>query len=212
MAARIKLGELLVRAGVLDEFKLKAALSEQQRWGGRLGKLLVEMGFVSEDLLVKALSKQLGIPRAKLEAAYVPGEILARIDASFATNNALCPERYVPEKKTLYVAMADPTNVGAIDELRFKTGVRIETTLAGELEISQAIDRLFFGRGPIEGLDLASSPFERNAHPGADARGQAPTFGGYDEVGTLPSPAQPPPPPPPTPVGTPMPALPGAPL
>src|SRR5262249_24891744 len=110
MAARIKLGELLVRAGGLDEFKLKAALAEQQRWGGRLGKILVEMNFVSEDLLVKALSKQLGIPRAKLETANVPNDVLAKIDPSFAANNAICPERYFADKKTLVVAMADPTN------------------------------------------------------------------------------------------------------
>jgi hypothetical protein len=158
MAARIKLGELLVRAGVLDEFKLKAALAEQQRWGGRLGKILVEMNFVSEDLLVKALSKQLGIQRAKLSEFNVPPDILGKIDPIFASNNAVCPERYVQEKKTLVVAMADPTNVGAVDELRFKTGLRIETTLAGELEISQAIDRYFYGHSPIDGIDI-----ERNS-------------------------------------------------
>lgn len=154
MAARIKLGELLVRAGVLDEFKLKAALAEQQRWGGRLGKILVEMGFVAEELLVKALSKQLGIARAHLESASVPAEVLQKIDPTFAMNNAVCPERYLADKKVLVVAMADPTNVGAVDELRFKTGLRIETVLAGELEISQAIDRVFFNRGPIEGIEL----------------------------------------------------------
>ena len=65
MAPRIRLGELLVRAGVLDEYKLNAALAEQQRWGGRLGRVLVDMGFVSEEILVKALSKQLAVPVAQ---------------------------------------------------------------------------------------------------------------------------------------------------
>jgi hypothetical protein len=164
MAARIKLGELLVRAGVLDDFKLKAALAEQQRWGGRLGRILVEMNFVSEDLLVKALSKQLGVPRARLEQLDVPPDIVGRIDPQFASTHALCPERYLPEKKTLLVAMVDPTNVGAIDELRFKTGLRIETSLAGELEITQAIDTLFYGRAEqdrrfdISAVERASGP------------------------------------------------------
>jgi hypothetical protein len=156
MAARIKLGELLVRAGVLDDFKLKAALAEQHRWGGRLGRILVEMNFVTEDLLVKALSKQLDIPRAHFDSASVPRDVAAKIDATFCSNNAICPERYIADKKTLVVAMADPTNVGAVDELRFKTGLRIETSLAGELEITQAIDRILYGREPIDGLDLSS--------------------------------------------------------
>lgn len=164
MAARIKLGELLVRAGVLDDFKLKAALAEQQRWGGRLGRILVEMSFVSEDLLVKALSKQLGVPRAHLERLDVPAEIVGKIEPQFASTHALCPERYIAEKKTLVVAMVDPTNVGAVDELRFKTGLRIETSLAGELEVTQAIDKLFYGQRPggpgidISAIERASGP------------------------------------------------------
>lgn len=161
MAARIKLGELLVRAGVLDEFKLKAALAEQQRWGGRLGKILVEMNFLSEDLLVKALSKQLGIPRAKIESASIPGELLAKIDAGFCAQNGICPEQYLPDKKTLVVAMSDPTNVAAIDELRFKLGLKVETSLAGEMEITQGIDRVFYGREPIQGIDISSGPASR---------------------------------------------------
>src|SRR5262249_18777330 len=123
MAARIKLGELLVRAGVLDEFRLKAALSEQQRWGGRLGKILVEMNFLTEDMLVRALSKQLGVPRARLDDAHIPNDILSKIDPTFCSSNAICPERYIPDRKALVVAMADPTNVSAVDELRFKTGL-----------------------------------------------------------------------------------------
>lgn len=163
MAGRIKLGELLVRAGVLDDFKLKAALAEQQRWGGRLGRILVEMNFVSEDLLVKALSKQLGVPRARLDTVSLPQEIVSKIDPQFAVNNAVCPERYLPDKKTLVIAMADPTNMSAIDELRFKTGLRIETALAGELEITQAIDRIFYGRAPIDGLELHPGGIDQSA-------------------------------------------------
>jgi hypothetical protein len=165
MAARIKLGELLVRAGVLDEFKLKAALAEQQKWGGRLGRILVEMNFLTEDLLVRALSKQLGVPRARLDGANIPPDVLARIDPTFCSNNAICPERYIPDRKTLVVAMADPTNVSAVDELRFKTGLRIETSLGGELELSQAIDRIMYGREPVDGIELSGATSAANPLP-----------------------------------------------
>jgi hypothetical protein len=139
VAHKIKLGELLVRAGVLDETRLKAALAEQERWGGRLGSLLVSMGFVSEDLLVKALSKQLAVPMARLDAIDVPKAILSKIDLDFAKMHALCPERYIADRKTLVVAMADPINVAGIDEVVRRTGCRVQPTVAGERSIMRAI-------------------------------------------------------------------------
>lgn len=146
--AKIRLGDLLVRAGVLDDVKLKAALAQQQRWGGRLGRVLVDMSFLSEDLLVKALSKQLGVPRAKLGESVIPAKILQQIGAAYAREHAVCPEHFDAQKRVLRLAMADPTQVKVIDELRFKTGFRVEATLGGELAISQEIDRIFEGRGP----------------------------------------------------------------
>ncbi len=156
-STKIRLGELLVRAGVLDESKLKTALAEQRRWGGRLGKVLVDMGFVTEDLLVKALSKQLGIARADFGRMNVPQDILAKVDVAFARKHALCPEFYEPNRKVLVVAMADPTNVAAVDELRFNLGVRIETTLAGEHQVGKAIEHFFSPQNFGEGLELGGS-------------------------------------------------------
>ena len=142
MATRIRLGELLVRAGVLDEFKLRAALAEQQRWGGRLGKVLVDMGFLSEDLLVKALSKQLGVSRADMAQASVPSELIEKLELSYLREHAVCPVQYDVRRKIVVLAMADPTNIQASDEIRFRTGLRIEALIAGEQEISNALDRM----------------------------------------------------------------------
>lgn len=153
MATRIRLGELLVRAGVIDELKLKAALSEQQKWGGRLGKILVEMGFVSEELLVKALSKQLGVSRATFSGPPLPNEIVEKIDVGFARANELCPEAYDAQRRQLVVATSDPTNVAAMDELRFRTGLRIETTIAGHNEIERAIEK-YLRTVPTFGIDV----------------------------------------------------------
>src|SRR5438094_8478637 len=63
---RIRIGDLLVKAGVITELQLKAALAEQTQWGGKLGDILVRMEFLTEEVLVRALSKQTGIPRADL--------------------------------------------------------------------------------------------------------------------------------------------------
>ena len=158
MTGKIRLGELLVRAGVIDELKLKAALAEQQRWGGRLGRILVDMGFVSEDLLTKALSKQLGIARATFADTNIPAPILAKVPADFARSNACCPEHFDAARNQLTLAMADPTNVSVPDELRFKTGLRVEVTIAGEVQVSTAIDRIYGMRSgayaPPEAIDL----------------------------------------------------------
>ncbi len=153
MANRIRLGELLVRTRVIDEMQLKAALAEQHRWGGRLGKILVDMAFVSEEILVKALSKQLGVERADLTQVHVPDVIMSKVSAEFAETNGLCPVRYDDGRRVLVVATADPTNVGALDELRFKTGLRIETALAGEHEIRVAIQRYLRG-AVVGGIEL----------------------------------------------------------
>lgn len=146
MVRRIRLGELLVKAGILDELRLQSALNEQRKWGGRLGKVIVDLGYVEENVITKALSKQLGVPRADLDNAQVPQDILRRMDAPTAQQNGLCPERYDTERKVLTVAMADPTDVQSLDDVGFRTGARVEATIAGESEIARAIDRLFFGR------------------------------------------------------------------
>jgi hypothetical protein len=128
---------------VLDEFKLNAALAEQSRWGGRIGKILVDMNFVSEDILVKALSKQLSVPMSRLDTIDVPQEILERLDPEFARQNSFCPERHNRDRRVLVVAMSDPINVAAIDEITHRTGLRVEPTLAGERAIAAAISRVY---------------------------------------------------------------------
>lgn len=143
MVPRIKLGELLVRAGVIDDAKLQAALAEQARWGGRLGATLVAMGFVGEDLLVKALSKQLAIPIARLDTLDVPGWALERIDrASWSTLGA-CPERFVPDRALLVVAVVDPLAPNVVEDLTRRLGVAVEVHVATERAVQRALDQLF---------------------------------------------------------------------
>lgn len=143
MVPRIKLGELLVRAGVIDDAKLQAALAEQARWGGRLGATLVAMGFVGEDLLVKALSKQLAIPIARLDTLDVPGWALERIDRGTWGTLGACPERYLPDRSTLIVAVVDPLSPNVVDDLARRLGVGVEVHVATERAVQRALDQLF---------------------------------------------------------------------
>ncbi len=154
--AHIRLGELLVRAGHLTEDDLARALQEQKRWGGRLGRILREMNLVTEEILLKALTKQLGLPRADLRAPVIPAAVLASIDAGFAMEHHLCPERFDAQARTLQIAMEDHLNLPALDEIGAKTGARIKTSLATGAEIDAGLALLYPGHpavGPIRSED-----------------------------------------------------------
>src|SRR5512138_3404081 len=142
---RIKIGDLLVKAGVITELQLKAALAEQQQWGGKLGDILVRMKFHSEEVLGRALSKQTGIVRADLTGE---GDktALGVVPADTAEEFGLVPVALKDQGRTLVVAMSDPLNISATDHLVSLTGGRkIETQLAGASAIRNAISRWYRG-------------------------------------------------------------------
>ncbi len=149
--AKIRLGELLLRAKVVTEAQLQTALAEQEKWGGKIGQILVRMGYLSEDLLTKALSKQLGIPRVDLEKTHPGAVALRKISPELAEGYGVLPLEVRDEGKTLLVAMADPQNIRALDELRAATGCRIQALLAGETEIRRRIGQLYAAEDLREG-------------------------------------------------------------
>ena len=142
---RIKIGDLLVKAGVITELQLRAALAEQQQWGGKLGDILVRMEFLTEEVLVRALSKQTGIARADLTGEADRGA-LAVVPADTAEEFGLVPIGLKDQGRTLVVAMSDPMNISATDHLVSLTGGRkIETRIAGSGAIRHAISRWYRG-------------------------------------------------------------------
>jgi hypothetical protein len=164
--SQIRLGDLLIRAGVVNEAQLNTALAEQKQWGGRLGTILVRMGALSEDLLVKALSRQLGLPRAALgptDPITVPDAVLARIDRATCERMLVVPVGYVQERRTVQMAIADPFNVVAVDDLSRRLAVRVETLLAGETQIMQAIGRVYAGAPQVSQQQTENIGFMDNS-------------------------------------------------
>jgi hypothetical protein len=142
---RIRIGDLLVKAGVITELQLKAALAEQQQWGGKLGDILVRMEFLTEEVLVRALSKQTGIARADLNGE-ADKDALALVPADTAEEFGLVPVGLKEQGRTLLVAMSDPLNISATDHLVSLTGgKKIEPQLAGASAIRNAISRWYRG-------------------------------------------------------------------
>lgn len=142
---RIKIGDLLVKAGVITDLQLRAALAEQGQWGGKLGDILVRMEFLTEEILVRALAKQTGIPRADLTGD-PDRAALALIPAEVAEEFGLVPVGLKDEGRTIVVAMSDPMNIGVTDHLRSLTGAKkIDSMLAGASAIRNAISRWYRG-------------------------------------------------------------------
>ena len=140
----MRLGDMLLNAKVVTELQLNAAIAEQQRWGGKLGQILVRMGALSEDLLVMALCRQLSLPRADLDAVLsVPEALRQRIDRATCERYRILPLAYIPEKRTMQLAMSDPFDVAALDDLTRMLGTRIEPFLAGDNALGNAVRRLY---------------------------------------------------------------------
>jgi type IV pilus assembly protein PilB len=141
MADRI--GELLIDNGLITRESLKEALERQKTEGGRLGYHLVHQGAVTEDDLVHLLSEQYGIPAIDLRALYqhVERDLLALVPESIAARYHVFPVHKTGNILTL--AMADPTNVVALDDIRFRTGCEVEPVLASEFALREAIEHSY---------------------------------------------------------------------
>jgi type IV pilus assembly protein PilB len=142
---RRRLGELLIEAGALDELRLKAALAEQRKWGGRLGRVVVEMGFVDEAVMCRLLAQQLRLETIALDTATLPERITERLRLDLAERYGVFPVAADSANNTLAVASSDPTNIEALQELEFATGLKITPLVATASAIDRAIRRHYFG-------------------------------------------------------------------
>ena len=138
---RIKLGELLVKAGLIDGKTLASALEIQQIQKKKIGQVLIEMGVADDVEIAKALARQLRVPLVRIDKIRVAKEILSLVPAALAENYLLVPLKEY--KKKLVVAMANPLDFHALDDLRFVTQMPIAVTVSPQQDILIAIDRLY---------------------------------------------------------------------
>ncbi len=141
MAERKKIGDLLKDAGLIDDFQLQSALSHQKNWGGKLGAILVEMGFLKESDLAKALAERLRLPYVDLFAQEIAAAVVKLIKPDIAKKYNVMPAS--KDGGALIVAMSDPMDMEAIDEIRFITGLVIKPALATDSEIKDAIRKYY---------------------------------------------------------------------
>jgi hypothetical protein len=138
----IKLGELLISEGAISQEQLDEALKCHIIFGIKLGSSLIELGFIQEDVLVNLLSRKLGVPAVgHTELLDVPAEVINRLSPAVAEKFRVIPVRL--ENKRLYVAMSDPTDFKAQEELSFITGNIIVPLIAPEVHILFALEKYY---------------------------------------------------------------------
>ena len=140
-----KLGELLVRENVITLAQLRKAQEEQKKSGGRLGSSLVKLGMIAESELTSFLSKQYGVPAINLNEFEIDPQVIALVPKDVAEKHCLIPLNR--SGSTLSVAMSDPSNIFAIDDIKFITGYNVEVMVAAEDSIRAAIER-YYSVGP----------------------------------------------------------------
>ncbi len=139
-----RLGDILIEERLLMPEQLSQALYEQRRTGKPLAVILIESGLVSEEDIVITLSEQLGIPHLRVESYEIPAEVLAEVPEGIARRYHLIP--VAKTGNSLTIAMSDPLNIVAIDDVRMLTGYEIESVVSLDSEIKKAIDRYYSGK------------------------------------------------------------------
>lgn len=148
---KVRLGDMLLQSGVIHEFQLNSALSFQRQLGGRLGASLIRLGYLDEDTLLNFLAEQMDLSRIDLDSASISDDIIKFVPVDKALEFSVVPFglKDVGGVKHLFVAMSDPTNLVAVDELKFISGYQIRPAVASEDSVIRAIKRYY-------GIDVPS--------------------------------------------------------
>jgi type IV pilus assembly protein PilB len=167
----MKIGRILVNAGLIDEKQLEIALAEQAKTGAKLGATLAELGFASEEAVSRALANQSGVDHVDADREEIDPAALALVPEAIARRLNALPLRR--EGKALRVAMSDPTDIVAIDELQRTARTFVRVVSSGHRQLLRALDRAYGGAraGASSALELAIQRASEEA--AADAAGES---------------------------------------
>ncbi|HWU38381.1 MAG TPA: type IV-A pilus assembly ATPase PilB, partial [Candidatus Acidoferrum sp.] len=146
----VRLGDMLVKATLITKEQLQKALQQQETSGGRIGTNLVKLGFISEDDITSFLSRQYGVPSINLSHFEIDSAVIKLIPSEIAQKHQIIPINRTGN--VLTVAMADPSNIFAIDDIKFMTGFKVEPVVAAETSIKNAINKHYDSAGMVEDI------------------------------------------------------------
>lgn len=140
----VRIGELLLKEERITAVQLQEALDRQKEHGGKLGYNLAELGFVKDDEIASGLSKQYGVPSINLTQFDIDASVIQLVPAATAQKYEIVAVSR--DGATLTIAMSDPTNVFAVDDIKFMTGYQVEPVVAAQTALMAAIER-YYGNG-----------------------------------------------------------------
>src|SRR5262245_51932242 len=145
----VRIGELLLKEKFISPEQLQQALNHQKGNGGKLGYNLVKLGFVKDEEITALLSKQYGVPSINLRQCEIDAGVIKLIPADTAEKYQIIPLSRAGS--TLTIAMTDPTNVFAMDDIKFMTGYNVEPVVASETAVVEAIRKYYPGKNGANG-------------------------------------------------------------
>src|SRR5919204_3032044 len=165
----LRLGDILIQQGVIDEEKLTAALSDQRAFGGKLGRTLVDLGYVTEEQLVHALATQLGLSTIDLAKVDIPPEALSLLPVDACERYGVFPVRLDRERRVLWLATAEP-DASTLREVAQIAQHTLEPILCSMSSIDRAVRRYYYGDQDVHAARLGE-PLQ--TIPGAPRNGDA---------------------------------------
>lgn len=152
---KIRIGDVLVAAGAITEEQLQEGLAKQKETGRKLGNALVDLGFISNDMLITVLTTQLGIDYIELKGAKIEEKVIHMVPENMVTKYQAIPIEINPDNPNiLKVAMADPMDIMAMDDIGLVTNLQVEPMLASEEGIRNAIDKYY---GSAQAMEAAEA-------------------------------------------------------
>ena len=156
-STKMRIGEMLLKQGYINEEQLNKALEMQKTTGKRLGRTLVDLGFMPEERLIEILSMQFEVPYVRLENFIIDPDAYTYLPEDLCKTYKIVPlfvlkaedERHM-QRVSLTIAMTDPTNMRVINIVKFKVKMEVDIVMASEKDVLKAIDRVFSGHGPAE--------------------------------------------------------------
>jgi type IV pilus assembly protein PilB len=138
---RKKIGDILIEKGLVSAGQLESALEEQRKSGGKLGEILVEKSLITEEQLVEAVSERLNISKISISSLVIDRKVIAVVPVEIARRYGLIPVFRLGN--VLTIAMADPLNIIAVDEIKYLTKCEVRRVIALQSEINNAIDQYY---------------------------------------------------------------------
>jgi len=169
---RKKIGDILIEKGLISEEQLARALEEQSKSGRKIGQILVESETITEDQLIETISERLQIPRISLESIVIDPSVISLVPVEVARRYCLIPAFKIA--KILTIAMSDPLNIIAVEELKYLTKCDIKRTIASRTNINTAIDQYYSVADSMSGV-IGAYP-EVSAESLAEEKGKVVTL------------------------------------